>query len=655
MRCCQGGGGGGGRRRGGGAPRGATCRRRRRRRRRLPPAPPRLLKLGALSALVAQRAPPPPSTCSRRWHPPLPPRAARRRWRRRRPCGARIQRLELSLWEARGHGCAAATAGGRCCTLGSPASSAGCCGGSRAHCPPRAAGGGGGGRRVARAQFVGLQIDTHLAAAAFRTVISADAPPASAYVARVLGSGLGARTHDERAAQQLRLSIVVAHPPTPTPAYVQLLHAELRPLALAVEDALLSRLATLAAAITSCAAAAAARHHPLSSPPSASASASPSPSPSPSCLADDRAAPAADAAAANRAAATAAAAAASLHRAAQPQRARRHAHRARLALGAPPRGAPRARRLRASRLPRPPRLGGGARVRAHRPVRRRGARSLAGARRVAPAPRQPDAPPSLAAGLGDAVQLPLRGAQHGPAGFVAGLAAGASSLVLHTSRRPHLRRRLLLRRRSQPRRAPRAAADAPPPAFALGHGLLGVVTRPVGGALGLVSAATTPSSPRWAPRRRRRCVRRSGRAARRVSATQLERMLPLPHSHRCHANASPVAALCDTLHLLVLVVHALRPRRRRRADGGAAPRRPAPPARAPRGDAAAGGSRGVLSVFLCPPEAVSASPRASCTRWTPTSRSSSSPSTSKSASSSPAADAPRASNVLCVCVSQACK
>ena len=168
-------------------------------------APPRLLKLSALSALVAQEGP----TTTVHLLPSVAPSFA--------AVGVRdgggddgglgvrvsIQRLELSLWEARGHGCAAATAGGpllhaaltgvECRLLRTRKPSA-----LPAALRPAAAEEGT--TESLELSLLGLQIDTHLAAAAFRTVISADAPPASAYVARVLGSGLGARTHDERAA-----------------------------------------------------------------------------------------------------------------------------------------------------------------------------------------------------------------------------------------------------------------------------------------------------------------------------------------------------------------------------------------------------------------------------------------------------------------------
>ena len=137
--------------------------------------------------------------------------------------------------------------------------------------------------------------------------------------------------------------------------------------------------------------------------------------------------------------------------------------------------------------------------------------------------------------------------------------------------------------------------------------LLGVVTRPVGGALGLVSAAShalvtsVGASPEASPMRPPQWAR----GAARVSATQLERMLLPPHErHRCHANASPVAALCDTLHLLVLSSSTLYV-----LDGAAAltaaPLHAVPLHQLERLEATPpqAGSRGVLSVFLCPPEA----------------------------------------------------
>ena len=156
-------------------------------------APPRLLKLSALSALVAQEGPtttvhllPPVALCRRR---------ARRRWRRRRPRGELpAARAQLGGARPRLRG----GDGGRpAAARGTTGVEAGRCGREGARCSVAAAGGGGGrDDGVARAQFARLA-DRHAPRYAFRTVISADAPPASVYVARVLGPAR--RAHPRRA------------------------------------------------------------------------------------------------------------------------------------------------------------------------------------------------------------------------------------------------------------------------------------------------------------------------------------------------------------------------------------------------------------------------------------------------------------------------
>lgn len=113
---------------------------------------------------------------------------------------------------------------------------------------------------------------------------------------------------------------------------------------------------------------------------------------------------------------------------------------------------------------------------------------------------------SLSEGVSDALRLPLRGAPHGPGHFVAGLAAGASSLLLHMSHgalasisdfTSAVARNIETGPDEEPVQGHHDGAERDglarrPSALlrGMGLGLLGALTKPVGGALGLVSAAS---------------------------------------------------------------------------------------------------------------------------------------------------------------------
>ena len=232
----------------------------------------------------------------------------------------------------------------------------------------------------------------------------------------------------------------------------------------------------------------------------------------------------------------------------------------------------------------------------------------------------------MGAGLSDALHLPLRGAQQGPAHFVAGVAAGASSLLLHVS---HGALNSVSDFTSAVAvnladvRADDAPAESTLPTTprrtspggatsllrGVGKGILGAVTKPVGGMLNLVSAASqsliqhaaplaapphalppqsshasSPHAGRWPQRRSSRrgrsgptsaASRRCGCAAscsprtsatgatcrtrQREPATRRPRAIPPPQVRACspparasQVSAAPLGAARDTQHVLLL-------------------------------------------------------------------------------------------------------